>query len=185
MGASLVQILCKDLTGPSAQYSRYLNCARHGPADADRHYSAVLAFSPTDALEFTIGGLFLLVLMRLILRSLWLVIPLWMCLVMPVALWAASFNTPFVFSDLVLSLIDHRCSGGCGPLARRRPRRVHDDGCPSCPDTRYTRVALRLFASRDNRADRPEHGLMPDRLRWSCSWSLVRITLIQVVDAGV
>jgi hypothetical protein len=46
-------------------------------------------------------------------------------------------------------------------------------------------VALRLFASRDNRADRPEHGLMPDRLRWSCSWSLVRITLIQVVDAGV
>jgi hypothetical protein len=163
MGASLVQILCKDLTGPSAQYSRYLNCARHGPADADRHYSAVLAFSPTDALEFTIGGLFLLVLMRLILRSLWLVIPLWMCLVMPVALWAASFNTPFVFSDLVLSLID--------------------DGCPSCPDTRYTRVALRLFASRDNRADRPEHGLMPDRLRWSCSWSL--ITLIQVVDAGV
>jgi len=43
--------------------------------------------------------------MRLILRFLWLVIPLWMCLVMPVALGAASFNTPFVFWDLVFSLI--------------------------------------------------------------------------------
>jgi serine/threonine protein kinase len=66
------------------------------------HWVAGLAFSLTDALEFTIGGLFLLVLMRLIFRTSWLAIPLWMCLVMPVALGAASFTSPW---DFVFSLI--------------------------------------------------------------------------------
>jgi hypothetical protein len=69
-----------------------------------QHWVGALAFCATDALEFAIGGLFVLVLIRLLLRKSWLAISLWMCLVMPVAFGVFSLRDQAVLWDVLFAV---------------------------------------------------------------------------------
>jgi serine/threonine-protein kinase len=71
-----------------------------------RHLIAALAFDVTDALQFALGGLFLLVLIRLLVRNTWLAASAWIWLVMPLSSGIAlNVESAFFVQDLILSLV--------------------------------------------------------------------------------
>jgi len=72
-----------------------------------RHLLSTFAFNVTDALEFALGGLFLLVLVRLVVRNTWIAAGVWVWLLMPVSAGIPlNTGTAFFFGlDVVFSLV--------------------------------------------------------------------------------